>query len=196
MSLEATLTKKVGPLPIWVYLGAAVVIGVIAWKRYRGGGGGGADDSADGDGSDVSGPIASPDSGTFTGDNSLTVNGDTATMSSAGALLTGGFVGQPGGYQFSQPGGDVYVNVPTPKQVTNVITQKGPDKDKPPGPKKPPKSGHKSDHDKDDKKHPKKKSSSSKKKVTSSKSKSGGSGSDSNKLTGNRGGGVSINLAN
>ena len=131
MNLEGALTKKLGPLPVWVYLLVAVVGGVIWWKR-RQAATGEADGSPDGDGSDVSGPISSPDSGTFQGDNTLTVNGDSATMSSAGALLTGGFVGQPGGYQFAQPAGDVYVNVPTPKQVTNVITSKNPDKDVPP----------------------------------------------------------------
>lgn len=190
MNLQTMLTKKVGPLPVAVYLLVAVVGGVILWKRHQAAAAGDSsgDQTSTGDGS--GGPTAySPDSGTFQGSNSLSVNGNTASQSSAGALLTGGFVGQPGGYQFSQPGGDVFVNVPTPKQVTNVITSSNPPKDKPPAPHTP---KPKTSKDKNNK--PKKKSTSSTKKTVSKKKS--GSGSDANSQKGNSGGGVSINLSN
>lgn len=181
MNIQGFLTKKIGPLPVAVYLLAAVAGGWYLWKRHQAGQGEGLNGEDTSGGSDVSGPISSPDSGTFKGTDSLTVNGDTASMSSAGALLTGGFVGQPGGYQFAPPAGDVFVNVPTPRQVTNVITQQNPDKDRPPSG-----STHKAKGT-----HPKNKKDDNKKKV---KKKTVHKSSKSSK--GNSGGGVSVNLNN
>lgn len=120
MNLETQLTRKVGPLPMWVWLTAAVAVG---WWYYKRRTAEQSDGQNGGDGSgDVSNGVSSPDSGTFTGTNSLTVDGASASQTSSGALLTGGWVGNPGGYGNAPPGGDVYVNVPTPVHTTNVIT--------------------------------------------------------------------------
>lgn len=133
MKLDNMLFKKIGPFPVALYLLVAIFGGWLWYRRHKqsvAAGGGSTGKDPNGLTSDVgNGSISSPDAGSFTGSNSLTVNGDTATQTASGPLLTGGFVGQPGGYQYAANSGDVYVNVPTPSQVTNVITSRNHHKD-------------------------------------------------------------------
>lgn len=117
LNLNTIMSKKVGPVPVPL-IGIAVVAG--GWYLYKRSKGKNATGPAD------SGAITSPDSGTFTGTNTINgADGSSATQTSSGPLLTGGFVGNPLGYPGGQiPGGDVYVNLPgqPPPQTTTVAT--------------------------------------------------------------------------
>lgn len=118
MNLDNLFKAKLGPVPVWIIGVGGVGVAWLGYKYYKGKqGANGANPGGDGS-------IGSDPEGKFTGTNSITGgDGTTATMTSSGPLLTGAFVGQPGGYQYASEPGNVYVNIPgSPAQTTSQST--------------------------------------------------------------------------
>lgn len=118
MNLDDMFKKKLGPVPVWIIAVAVVAVGWFLYKQYRAKGANGEQNAGE------TGNPWSPASGSLEGTNTaIGGDGTSATQTSNGPLLSGAFVGVPGGQSpvnYDPNGGNIYLNFPgSPAQTTS-----------------------------------------------------------------------------